>query len=143
MASKMDDGLSYLTIIVLLNAGVNLLHGLAHAELQVIPGLLDSLFIALIVGVAPLVSLLVVLKGSQRVGSSLLLVSLLASLIYGFYHHFLVVDTDSALSVPSGVSGALFLVTALLLLVTEIVGSWVAATLVLHGPVSSRYEFLK
>ncbi len=143
MRSKLDDRLSYLTIIVLLNAAVNLLHGLAHAELQVIPGLTDSLFIGLVIGVAPLIALLLVLKGSQRVGGSILLVSLLASLIYGLYHHFLIAGTDNALSTSNGGSGALFLVTALLLLVTETVGSWVAATLVLRGRVSSRHEFLK
>ncbi len=141
--SKLDDRLSYLTIVVLLNGGVNLLHGLAHAELQVIPGLADILFIGLVIGAAPLIALLLVLKGSQKVGGSLLLVSLLASLIYGLYHHFLIARTDNALSMPDGGLGALFLVTALLLLVTDIVGSWVAATLVLRGAVKSRHEFLK
>ncbi len=139
----MDCRLSHLTIIVLLNAGVNLLHGLAHAELKVIPGPLDSLFIGLVIGVAPIIALLLILKGAQRVGGSLLLVSLLASLIYGLYHHFLIAGTDNALSMSDGGLSALFLVTALLLLVTETVGSWVAATLVLRGAVTSRREFLK
>jgi hypothetical protein len=139
----LDNRLLYLTIIVLLNAGVNLLHGLAHFELQVIPALLDSLFIAIVIGAAPLIALLVIFRGLYRAGGSLLFVFLLASLIYGLSHHFLVSGSDNAFSMSEGSASALFLVTSLLLIVTEVVGSWVAASVILRGAAISRHEFLK
>ena len=128
----MSDRQLYLIIIVLLNAAINVMHGLAHFASQVIPGLLDSLFIGLVIGAAPLIGLLIVCKWSQRAGGLLLLISLLASFVYGLYHHFLVSGADNALTMPEGGLSALFLITALLLLATEIVGSWIVATLVLR-----------
>ncbi len=133
----MEEREIYISFVILLNAILDLIHGVAHFEVQVLPGLLDTIFISLVIGAAPLIALLAILRGFQFYGGLLLFLSMVASLIYGLVHHFLVAGADNALTMPDGGAGSFFLVSSLLLLVTEIVGGWIAATLIfrnLQGP---------
>jgi hypothetical protein len=47
------------------------------------------------------------------------------SLLFGFYHHFLVASPDHIHSQPSGGWGTTFVLTAYLLLITEAIGTYV------------------
>ncbi len=118
----MGNAERYLTFVVVLNAVVVVLHGVAHLEVQILPPLLDDLFIGFVIGLAPILALLLILKSSVRVGGLLLLISIACSLIYGVYNHFLTPGSDNASSMIDGGWSGLFLVTALLLPVTETVG---------------------
>ena len=54
----------------------------------------------------------------------LLSLSMFGSLLFGFYHHFLVASPDHIHSQPSGGWGTTFVLTAYLLLITEAIGTY-------------------
>jgi len=61
----------------------------------------------------------------KRLGLILLSISMFRSLLFGLYHHFLVVSPDHIHSQPSGGWGTTFALTAYLLLIMEAIGTYV------------------
>jgi len=61
----------------------------------------------------------------KRIGLILLSLSMFGSLLFGFYHHFLVASPDHIHSQPSSGWGTTFVLTAYLLLITEAIGTYV------------------
>jgi hypothetical protein len=104
---------------------VNIVHGLAHRELHVSLAPLDSIFVAVVVLVFPLIAAGLLWTTKTRLGLILLAFSMFASLLFGLYHHFLAVSPDHIHSQPSGGWGTTFVLTAYLLLITEAIGTYV------------------
>ena len=61
----------------------------------------------------------------KRLGLILLSLSMFASLLFGFYHHFLTVSTDHVRSQPPSPWGLAFVLTAVGLLITEVIGTYI------------------
>jgi len=115
----------YATVIVIIHLLVTLAHGLAHNELQVGLPPTGNVFVGLVIVVAPLLAAGLVWSRKQRFGLGLLTFSMLASLLFGLYHHFLAEGPDHVHSQPAGSWGTTFILTAYGLMITEAIGTWV------------------
>jgi hypothetical protein len=116
---------SYTTAIVVGHLLVNIAHGLAHRELRVALPPSGSVFVILVVLIFPLVAMALVCTVQKRLGLILLSFSMLASLLFGLYHHLLVISPDHIHSQPSSEWGTTFILTAYLLLITEAIGTYI------------------
>jgi hypothetical protein len=119
--------LAWVTTAVLAHLIVSLLHGQAHTRLGVGLSNWQQLYVFVVILVAPLVALALSFRRDARAGLWLLLVSMLGSLIFGAFYHYLIISPDHVAHLPAGEARGLFRITALLLLVTETFGVFVAA----------------
>ena len=115
----------YTTGIVLAHLLVNIGHGLAHRELRVGLPPFGSIFVLAVVLILPLLAMALVWAAQKRLGLILLSLSMFGSLLFGLYHHFLVVGRDHVHSQPASPWGVMFVSTAYLLLITEAIGTCV------------------
>ncbi len=116
---------SYATAIVVAHLPVSVLHGVAHRELRVGLPPSGSVFVILVVLILPLVAIALVWTVQKRLGLILLSLSMFASLLFGLYHHFLVISADHVHSQPASPWGITFIFTAYGLLFTEAIGTYV------------------
>ena len=123
--SGVNRSAKYVTAIVVAHLLVNIAHGLAHRELRVGLDPPASIFVTVVVLVSPLLAMALVWTTKKRIGLILLSLSMFGSLLFGFYHHFLVASPDHIHSQPSGGWGTTFVLTAYLLLITEAIGTYV------------------
>lgn len=121
----MNRSAKYATAIVVAHLLVNIVHGLAHRELGVGLAPLDSIFVIVVVLIFPLIAAGLLWTAAKRLGLILLSLSLFGSLLFGLYHHLLVVSPDHVRSQPASAWGTTFVVTAYLLLITEAIGTYV------------------
>ena len=117
----------YGTAVVLAHAVVVWLHGQAHEKLGVDtfdwPG---NLFIYIVIIAAPIIAMILLWTRWSRRGIWLLLGSMLGSLLFGGYNHFIAITPDHVAHLPAGEAQTLFTVTAVLLMIVEIFGIWMA-----------------
>jgi hypothetical protein len=98
-----------------------ILHGVAHAQLEIyLPSVLANIYIGVVLYAAPFVAAWLLWLGRIRVGGWLLLASMLGSLIFEGYHHFLVMSPDHVSQVPAGTWGEIFRITAAASLIIEV-----------------------
>src|SRR5258707_9044646 len=114
----MNRSAEYATAIVVAHLMVNIVHGLAHRELHVGLAPLASIFVIAVVLILPLIATGFLWTAKKRLGLTLLSISMFRSLLFGLYHHFLVVSPDHIHSQP-------FALTAYLLLIMEAIGTYV------------------
>ena len=115
------------TLVVLAHLVVNLLHGQAHTELGVELTSWQQVYVYVVILPSPLVALVLTWTRYARVGLWLLLFSMLGSLIFGAAYHYIIISNDHVTHLPPGEARGLFRVTALLLVVSEVVSVAVAA----------------
>jgi len=121
----MSRAAKYTTAIVVAHLLVNVVHGVAHREMHVGLSRSGSVFVVAVVLILPLIAMALVCAGQRRPGLVLLLLSMLASLVFGLYHHFLAVSPDHVHSQPASPWGIAFIFTAYGLLITEAIGTYV------------------
>src|SRR5215510_1656680 len=126
MAGKYSTRL-WVTIAVVAHFIVVSLHGQAHTRLGVGLNSWQQLYVLIVIVVSPLFALALSFTRLARTGLWLLLVSMLASLIFGACYHYLIISPDHVSHLPPGDARDLFRLTAVLLLVTEAFGVAVAA----------------
>ena len=112
--------------LVLLNAIVLLVHGSAHRGLGVLLSPWQQAFVYGFIVPGPLIALALVRRHAGP-GYALLLISMLGSLLFGVYHHFIAFSPDHVAQLPPGDSQPLFRVTAVLMAAIELAGVAVAA----------------
>ena len=115
----------YTTAIVVAHLRVNIAHGLAHRELGVGLSPPDSIFVIVVILIAPLLAMTLLWTAKKRLGLILLSLSMFGSLLFGLYHHFLVTSPDHVHSQPASPWGIAFIYTAYGLLITEAIGTYV------------------
>ena len=111
-------------IVVAIHLLINIVHGVAHRELHVGLSTTGSVFVIAVVLILPLVAMALVWTAKNRVGFMLLSLSMLASLLFGLHHHFLVISPDHVHSQPTSHWGIAFILTAYGLLITEAIGTY-------------------
>ncbi|MFQ4142660.1 hypothetical protein [Chlorogloeopsis sp. ULAP02] len=123
----------YATITVIMHAIVVVLHGLAHEKIPVPLSTLQSLFVVSIIVLAPIAAMILLWASFQQVGSWLLLSSMVGAFLFGVYNHFIAISPDHISQIPFTGWGVLFHITAILLFLTEglgsAVGAWALSTL--------------
>ena len=114
------DGIAYLVVIVhLVACGF---HGWSHLYAGVPTTFAQNVFIAtIIVAMPPLAAALIAFRKLQ-LGYPLLLSSMAGSLMFGVAFHFVVDTPDSFVNV-CGVGARMFLVSAILLALVELMGT--------------------
>ena len=121
----MNRSAKYATSIVVAHLLVNVAHGLAHRELHVSIAPHATLFVIVVILMIPLVAAALTWTAARRVGLVLLSLSMFSSLLFGLYHHFLIVSPDHVSLQPHSSWGITFVLTAYLLLITEAIGTYV------------------
>jgi hypothetical protein len=108
-------------LIVAVHFIVSVVHGLAHSRLHIALNGWQSAFVLLVIIVAPMSSALLLWRDSAN-GFVLLLTSMLGSLIFGGYYHFISVGADNVGSLGLHSWARPFQVTAVSLAITEAAG---------------------
>ena len=112
-------------IVVAIHLLINVVHGVAHRELHVGLSPSGSIFVISVVLTLPLVAMALLWTAQKRLGLILLSLSMFGSLLFGLYHHFLVISPDHVRSQPASPWGIAFIFTAYGLLITEAIGTYV------------------
>jgi cytochrome bd-type quinol oxidase subunit 2 len=97
-------------------------HGGAHKELGVELNAWQTIYVTVVILVTPLVAAVLLWTRRTRLGFLLLVLSMFGSLIFGAYYHYVAVSPDHVSHLPPGDAQGLFRATALLLLLTEVLG---------------------
>jgi len=113
----------YGTVFVLMHLVVNLLHGRAHTELQIGLSSFQLLFVVGVILLGPLLAMVLLWTQHQRFGLMLLTVSMAGACLFGLYYHFVIPSPVHVAHVPAGFWGDVFRVTAVLLALSEALGS--------------------
>jgi hypothetical protein len=123
----------YVSMLIWLHVIVVVLHGIAHGGAGVpltslSPKVLVVLAIGLGIGIAPLVALSLLYLRWFQWGALLLCLSMLGSLLFGVWNHFLLPGPDNIASLSAGIWQFPFRATAFLLALIEatgtITGAW-------------------
>jgi amino acid permease len=89
------EPMSYAIGLVVLHFILSVIHGVAHRDLAVALDNFQRTFVAIVIIAAPVVAAYLLWKGQLRAGSMLLALSMLASLAFGVYYHFLAPGPDN------------------------------------------------
>jgi hypothetical protein len=117
----------WLAAVVLTHLAVSMAHGAAHAEAHVELSGPSTLFVFVVILAGPLVGLALTWP-AQRIGSWLVAITLMGSLLFGIVNHF-VLDSPDHVAEVAAAARPWFAVTAALLALTEGVGSGLAIRL--------------
>ncbi len=120
-------------VMALLHLTIATIHGAAHFGLGVFQPPLETVFIALVLYLAPAVAAILLRKKSVAFGAGLLFASLLLSLLFGTYRHFLAPSLDHVAHLPPGSWRAPFKVTAFLAVPIDAVGAAVGLWTLIRG----------
>ncbi len=112
------------TMAVVVHGIPLVLHGLAHAKLQIfLPSVLANAYVLIVLYLAPLVAAGLLWGGRIRLGAWLLVGAMVGSLIFEGYNHFLVMSPDHVSQVPAGMWGNIFRMTAIASAITEVLAA--------------------
>ena len=110
-------------VIVVLHFLVTIAHGTAHQNLHITMNAWQSVYIMLIIFLLPLISAVLLLRKRTRIGFWLLFASMLGSLLFGGYYHFVAAGADNVASLGAHDWAPVFQITAALLALTETAGT--------------------
>ena len=108
--------------IVAIHTAVAFVHNQAHRQIDVTLSNFQSTYALLVIVIAPAVAAAIIWRGHPRRGASLLVLSMLASLVFGIVNHFVIDSTDQLAHISNDGWGNIFTVTAYALALTELVG---------------------
>jgi hypothetical protein len=118
-------------------------HGLAHMKIPISISLFQGLFVSFMSVFVPIASIVLLWKQFYRVGVWLLLCSMVSSLAFDSYNHFIVFSPDRIDVVPHNEWGLLFQVTAVILAMTEAIGCGVGVWGLLNFKNNATEQCLK
>jgi hypothetical protein len=122
------------TAVVGVRAVPLVLHSAAHVQLGIfLPSVLANGYIVAVLFVGPVLAAGLLWTSAARGGAWLLLGSMLGSLLFELYNHYLVMSPDHVSQVPHGGWGRVFEVTAAATIVLEALGCAIAIYLLI-GP---------
>jgi len=119
---------TWLTAAVLAHLVISIVHGAAHAQAHVPLSRAANLFVYIVILAGPLIGL-ALLWAAGRIGSWLIAVTMAGSLVFGLVNHFVLASPDHVAHVAPEWR-PLFATTAVLLAVTEAIGSGLAIRVV-------------
>ena len=131
MSGNSSSAWKWLTAVVLSHLVISFVHGAAHAQAHVPLSLPANLFVYIVILAGPLVGLGIVLPGLKtwptrvRIGTWVIVVTMLGSLVFGLVNHFVLSSPDHVSHVDPEWR-LLFGTTAVLLAMTEALGSGLA-----------------
>ena len=127
MDGTFSRGSRWLTAAVLSHLAISFVHGAAHAGAVVPLSPAANLFVYIVILAGPIVGLALSRLG-WRIGNWVIAITMAASLVFGVVNHFLLASPDHVSHVAQQWR-TLFATTAVLLALTEAVGSVLAIRL--------------
>lgn len=112
----------YGTVILVVHGIVLLLHEMAHRDLEIYLPLLKYVYAYAVIVVAPLLATIMLWTRWRRSGAWIFALSMFGSLVFGAYHHFVLISDDHVCYAPEGAWLSAFRITAVLLAIVEGVG---------------------
>jgi hypothetical protein len=91
-----------ITGLVAVHLAASLWHGDAHTRLAIYLPAAKTLFIFIVILIAPIVAALLVWTRFISIGLWVFFLSMLGSFLFGAYHHFLLVSPDNIHHLPAG-----------------------------------------
>jgi hypothetical protein len=129
------------TALVAVRAVPLVLHSAAHVELKIfLPSVLANVYIWVVLFIAPVVAAVLLWTSAARVGAWLLFWSMLGSLMFELYNHFMVMSPDHVSQVPDTFWGHMFQITAAATAILEAAGCAIAVYF-LCGPLRRAAAF--
>ena len=128
MKSTQDRPWIWLAAIVIGHLAISFVHGAAHAQAEIPMSRSANVFVFGVILAGPLIGLAWALR-SRHFGAWLIGITMAASLVFGIVNHFLLAGADHVSHVDPDWQ-PLFAATAVLLAVTEALGSGLALRLV-------------
>jgi hypothetical protein len=125
---------TWLIWVVLAHLVISFVHGAAHARAHVPLSLAANLFVYIVILAGPLLGLVLAWK-ARRIGSVVIACAMAGSLVFGLVNHFVLASADHVSHVDPQWR-ALFATTAVLLAVTEALGSGLAIRVIREGKAS-------
>ena len=105
--------------LVVTHALVLLGHDAAHRDLAVHLKLWQTVFAYSVIVAAPVAAAILIFTRYARLGFMILAASMFGALLFGVYHHFVLVSPDHVAHLPAGEAQGLFRVTAAAMAVLE------------------------
>ena len=118
-------GRQALTAVVLGHLAVTLAHGVSHGLQQVAPSAPAAAYIVIVIYAAPLVGLRLLRGPRGWEGAMTITAAMAGSLLFGLWNHFVVPGADHVAHQGIGAWASAFQATAVLLVVSEALGTWV------------------
>lgn len=121
-----------IAVFVAIHLAVNLWHGNAHTELAIGLPPAKTVFVLVVILIAPVVAALLVWTRYAQAGVWMFFLSMLGALLFGVYHHYILVSPDNVAHLPSGSVDArsAFITSAAALALLELAGVLYGAFLV-------------
>ena len=108
--------------IIALHAIAAIIHNQAHNKIDVSLSTSQSAFATVVIVIAPLLAAILIWRSRQRLGAIVLVISMLASFIFGVVNHLMIDSPDQLAHISSNGWGRIFIVTAYALMITELAG---------------------
>jgi hypothetical protein len=115
---------TWMATLVLVHFVITILHGMAHAKATVALSPFANIFVLAVIVAGPWIGLGLALR-AQRVGAGVIALTMAAALIFGGINHFVLASPDHVAQVALPWR-PLFTTTAVLLMLTEALGSGLA-----------------
>ena len=122
MRNSNNSLLRFGILIVAVHFLISLVHGFAHTRLHIDMKGWQSGYILVVITVLPIISAIHLWRLRTTDGFRLLLASMLGSLVFGGYYHFIAAGADNVSSLGVHSWARPFQVTAVLLAITEAAG---------------------
>ncbi len=114
--------------MIVVHAAVATLHGAAHRILGIELSPLQTLYVVLVITLAPLAAGLLLWKRIARAGAIVLACSMAGASVFGAYNHFVAISADHVAHLSSATHGGwvvIFQATAIMLAFIEPFGVWI------------------
>ena len=130
-----------ISLLVGVHLVATLWHGSAHSELAIALPPAKNAFVYVVILIAPLVAAGLVWTRHAAVGLWLFVLSMLGALLFGAYHHYILVSPDNIAHLPGGTpdAHARFITSAAAIALLELVSALYGAfCLGVHGANRAR-----
>ncbi|MEK6337693.1 MAG: hypothetical protein AABM67_22460 [Acidobacteriota bacterium] len=114
-------------ILVALHLIVSIVHGAGHVNLHIDLAAWQQVYVLVVITLLPLVAAVMLWRRRWRGGFLLLFCSMIGSLLFGGYYHFIAAGADNVSSLGPHAWAGPFQITAGLLALTEAAGALIAA----------------
>lgn len=95
-----------MTVLVALHLAVTVWHGSAHTALGITLPPEKTAFVFIVILIAPLVAVSLLWTRYAVVGGWMMVLSMLGALLFGVYHHYVMVSPDNVGHLPPGSAAA-------------------------------------
>src|SRR4030095_13254501 len=118
-----------ITGLVIVHLAASLWHGSAHTHLGIELSTEQTLFIYIVIIIAPVVAAILVWTRYESMGLWLFFLSMLGNFLFGAYYHYMLVSSDNISHLPLGTleSHSHFIISASVIALVELASALYAA----------------